>query len=39
MRICEVTPGNIQYLERYIAVIVLLLLLFLPLLITIMTKT
>jgi hypothetical protein len=37
MRICDVTSENIQYLERYITVIVLLL--FLPLLITIITKT
>jgi len=39
MRMCEVTSENIQYLERYIAVIALLLLLFLPLLTTITTKT
>jgi hypothetical protein len=38
MRIFEVTPENIQFLERYIAVIDLLLL-FLPLIITIITKT
>jgi len=37
MRICEVTSESIECLERYIVVIALLL--FLPLLITITTKT